>query len=74
MELEEYLVINIHGDNMAKLKCNCRQNVVVVGVVIRHREGTLPMGEFPEGEPFALFSSTFWANLPQPRHWAPVLH
>ena len=28
MELEEYLVINIHGDNMAKLKCNRRQNVV----------------------------------------------
>ena len=27
MELEEYLVINIHGDNMAKLKCNQRQNV-----------------------------------------------
>ena len=27
MELEEYLVINIHGDNMAKLKCNHRQNV-----------------------------------------------
>ena len=22
MELEEYLVINIHGDNMAKFECN----------------------------------------------------
>ena len=30
MDLEEYLVINIHGDNMAKLKCNHLQNVVFI--------------------------------------------
>lgn len=28
------------------------------------------MGDFPEGEHVALFSSTFRAYLPLPRHWA----